>query len=84
MASNSDYLASLQDNVKSDATARETVGDHATKEINTRSEEHTSELQSHSDLVCRPLLEKKKHIQLHINACTSIQYSLQTLHPVTT
>src|SRR5260221_3819908 len=28
-----------------------------------RSEEHTSELQSHSDLVCRLLLEKKKYIQ---------------------
>src|SRR5437667_5764107 len=26
-----------------------------------RSEEHTSELQSHHDLVCRLLLEKKKH-----------------------
>src|SRR5437588_2332302 len=26
-----------------------------------RSEEHTSELQSHSDLVCRLLLEKKNH-----------------------
>src|SRR2546421_7013200 len=29
-----------------------------------RSEEHTSELQSRSDLVCRLLLEKKKHIIL--------------------
>src|SRR5436190_14111556 len=29
-----------------------------------RSEEHTSELQSHSDLVCRLLLEKKKHLRL--------------------
>src|SRR5438034_8855722 len=29
--------------------------------IGPRSEEHTSELQSHSDLVCRLLLEKKKH-----------------------
>src|SRR5438034_6682122 len=29
-----------------------------------RSEEHTSELQSHSDLVCRLLLEKKK--QKHV------------------
>src|SRR5438034_4424053 len=29
----------------------------------TRSEEHTSELQSHSDLVCRLLLEKKKKIK---------------------
>src|SRR5437667_7133764 len=27
-----------------------------------RSEEHTSELQSHHDLVCRLLLEKKKNI----------------------
>src|SRR5438132_13725038 len=30
-------------------------------EIRTRSEEHTSELQSHSDLVSRLLLEKKIH-----------------------
>src|SRR5947207_4107001 len=30
------------------------------KPIQSRSEEHTSELQSHSDLVCRLLLEKKK------------------------
>src|SRR5436190_10359468 len=29
-------------------------------EVQPRSEEHTSELQSHSDLVCRLLLEKKK------------------------
>src|SRR5437588_8714476 len=28
--------------------------------VEKRSEEHTSELQSHSDLVCRLLLEKKK------------------------
>src|SRR5260221_1379858 len=28
-----------------------------------RSEEHTSELQSHSDLVCRLLLEKKKNME---------------------
>src|SRR5438034_4727075 len=32
-----------------------------------RSEEHTSELQSHSDLVCRLLLEKKK--TLHKSHC---------------
>src|SRR2546430_12315925 len=31
---------------------------------NRRSEEHTSELQSQSNLVCRLLLEKKKHIRL--------------------
>src|SRR5260221_6430541 len=29
-----------------------------------RSEEHTSELQSHSDLVCRLLLEKKTKVKL--------------------
>src|SRR5690242_21273586 len=29
-------------------------------ELQGRSEEHTSELQSHVNLVCRPLLEKKK------------------------
>src|SRR5438034_7037793 len=33
-----------------------------------RSEEHTSELQSHSDLVCRLLLEKKKkNIKFKLN-----------------
>src|SRR5438034_2494029 len=32
-----------------------------------RSEEHTSELQSHSDLVCRLLLEKKKNIRKEVN-----------------
>src|SRR5947207_8599448 len=33
-----------------------------------RSEEHTSELQSHSDLVCRLLLEKKKAWQVPHNS----------------
>src|SRR5438034_11788240 len=32
-----------------------------------RSEEHTSELQSHSDLVCRLLLEKKKKKKVNKN-----------------
>src|SRR2546421_8218607 len=39
-----------------------------------RSEEHTSELQSRSDLVCRLLLEKKKKRQLRLCKC------LQTGH----
>src|SRR5260221_860180 len=34
--------------------------DRAARRAHQRSEEHTSELQSHSDLVCRLLLEKKK------------------------
>src|SRR2546430_7934148 len=38
----------------------------------TRSEEHTSELQSQSNLVCRLLLEKKKRSNITVN---SPQYS---------
>src|SRR5436190_18271508 len=41
---------------RGDAIGDDLGGDH----IAARSEEHTSELQSHSDLVCRLLLEKKK------------------------
>src|SRR5438034_6976560 len=38
-----------------------------------RSEEHTSELQSHSDLVCRLLLEKKKkHTKLEFQCLTKM------------
>src|SRR5438034_5880851 len=40
---------------------------HVRAIMKSRSEEHTSELQSHSDLVCRLLLEKKKK-----NAITKI------------
>src|SRR2546428_9829978 len=36
-----------------------------TGDITQRSEEHTSELQSRSDLVCRLLLEKKKNTTVH-------------------
>src|SRR3712207_8166985 len=36
------------------------------RSVTSRSEEHTSELQSRQYLVCRLLLEKKKH-QLHIH-----------------
>src|SRR5260221_3161661 len=45
-----------------------------------RSEEHTSELQSHSDLVCRLLLEKKKTLMTD-EALRSLPCSLgSTLH----
>src|SRR5260221_7620681 len=40
-----------------------------------RSEEHTSELQSHSDLVCRLLLEKKKK-RRRLNALTTARAAL--------
>src|SRR5260370_16971972 len=45
---------------------RELVGQHAKFFKYVRSEEHTSELQSHLNLVCRLLLEKKKKITPHI------------------
>src|SRR5690242_16170402 len=48
---------SLTDVIFSGSNARKPVG-QATVEL--RSEEHTSELQSHVNLVCRLLLEKKK------------------------
>src|SRR5205814_4264294 len=35
-------------------------------DLPTRSEEHTSELQSLRHLVCRLLLEKKKHVPEHV------------------
>src|SRR5438132_6670549 len=48
-----------------------------------RSEEHTSELQSHSDLVCRLLLEKKKrYIQQQIRAAHD--YELMLAEPIPT
>src|SRR2546430_14607893 len=37
-----------------------------------RSEEHTSELQSQSNLVCRLLLEKKKNLKIHASPYTEI------------
>src|SRR5256886_13383299 len=44
-----------------------------------RSEEHTSELQSQSNLVCRLLLEKKKHITTRVIAD---ELSTRTVDPV--
>src|SRR5438034_2271924 len=50
----------LDDAVHSAAELLHDRGASRRKIILLRSEEHTSELQSHSDLVCRLLLEKKK------------------------
>src|SRR5690242_21514465 len=45
------------------------VGNNVSPSRGLRSEEHTSELQSHVNLVCRLLLEKKKskHARFHKN-----------------
>src|SRR5438034_7913564 len=52
--------------------------------VASRSEEHTSELHSHSDLVCRLLLEKKKknkNQNLHVELiCYSNHNRRPTLH----
>src|SRR2546430_13659308 len=49
-----------------------------------RSEEHTSELQSQSNLVCRLLLEKKNRVHvrdIHVHASSS--YQRYGIHPHT-
>ena len=47
-----------------------------------RSEEHTSELQSHSDLVCRLLLEKKKKKNKNSSYCYCVTTTIEfeTVH----
>src|SRR2546428_5235119 len=44
--------------------------------VEQRSEEHTSELQSRSDLVCRLLLEKKKKISVSLDCFHNLHYYL--------
>src|SRR2546427_7628017 len=48
-----------------------------------RSEEHTSELQSQSNLVCRLLLEKKKHsrTEQHYRNVCRLAWRAQAKHP---
>src|SRR5947207_6426864 len=59
-------------------------------DLDKRSEEHTSELQSHSDLVCRLLLEKKKKNIYHIPLPLLLSFFMlrrpprSTLFPYTT
>src|SRR3954449_13640168 len=48
-----------------------------------RSEEHTSELQSHSHLVCRLLLEKKHKIKHHLGTLSHPCSARRQLHHAT-
>src|SRR2546430_9450102 len=48
-----------------------------------RSEEHTSELQSQSNLVCRLLLEKKRPLVLGAGSGARSQHGLPACAPVT-
>src|SRR6266540_4593301 len=50
-------LGALVNRLREDLAAQDQEHRQA---VDTRSEEHTSELQSHHDIVCRLLLEKKK------------------------
>src|SRR5947207_4365763 len=52
-----EYLEKYSDNLSKELPRIPRVKRH--EDFWTRSEEHTSELQSHSDLVCRLLLENK-------------------------
>src|SRR2546427_5842617 len=51
-------------------------GAAVTEDLFARSEEHTSELQSQSNLVCRLLLEKKKNYQMQRDSNTQHTHSV--------
>src|SRR5260221_10090601 len=64
LRANADLRCAVRESNHANSLARRSLRHpHANQKCgwrNERSEEHTSELQSHSDLVCRLLLEKKK------------------------
>src|SRR2546428_2973821 len=51
---------------------------HVVSALSVRSEEHTSELQSRSDLVCRLLLEKKKKTRMTEHTCRLFEMELRS------
>src|SRR5205085_7463533 len=72
-----DYLqVKVDDLYRAPAIARQisaVLGDqYVTQDLAERSEEHTSELQSQSNLVCRLLLEKKKPAQSHASRAVAV------------
>src|SRR5256885_5492621 len=52
-----------------------------TAAVLSRSEEHTSELQSPCNLVCRLLLEKKNRIRLVLDECTKVLFTGEKEEP---
>src|SRR5260370_3343709 len=58
--SGAEFPISRQSSTHATAAFRSSGWDSVLASISIRSEEHTSELQSHLNLVCRLLLEKKK------------------------
>src|SRR2546430_12554399 len=58
----------------------ERVHEAARAQVIERSEEHTSELQSQSNLVCRLLLEKKKKKHQHTCHCSIVSLDRSSAH----
>src|SRR5689334_24618949 len=58
---------------------RDRLCSHIPQDERSRSEEHTSELQSQFHLVCRLLLEKKKIISSHLSSSTSFTAPSMTI-----
>src|SRR3712207_8036347 len=56
---------------------------HHGRRYDSRSEEHTSELQSRQYLVCRLLLEKKQNNNLHRLSLDRIKIHLNSTHAIT-
>src|SRR2546428_12181091 len=54
-----------EDDLRAEASPAEELDAAREALLHARSEEHTSELQSRSDLVCRLLLEKKMRFSVH-------------------
>src|SRR5260221_8526567 len=77
------FMSCLQRGDAADTTvgAEVIISRAAGRELMTsaRSEEHTSELQSHSDLVCRLLLEKKKKLRIPV-ICAKCFLKLEPLN----
>src|SRR5206468_5029087 len=57
------FVAAIRPKTAGSSTSGGKKSTDALNDVFARSEEHTSELQSRSDLVCRLLLEKKKIIK---------------------
>src|SRR6266566_9170841 len=76
------YTLSLHDALPIAAGPMRTVPRTARRSRSTgswRSEEHTSELQSPCNLVCRLLLEKKKHTGKYVNNHTVLDGIITTI-----
>src|SRR2546430_3797897 len=73
-------LAGVRDWIAVDTAAQEVIGAIAVARSAAvmRSEEHTSELQSQSNLVCRLLLEKKNRVMSLMTLSKHIEFKIQS------